>query len=173
MDIFEFAMKMEADGKAYYEKQAASSPVQELKDILLQLAEEEGRHYETFRRMKEDPSDISGSSLLAGTETLKNVQNIFEQLSAASDRGPFDDEVIEAWKAARQIEVKSEQFYREKVGLESDEARKKVFLRIAQEENVHMQMIDGIITYLKHPQTFVDSAQFKNFRSLEGFGMDE
>jgi rubrerythrin len=173
MDIFEFAMKMEADGKVYYEKHAASTDIPELKEILLQLAEEEARHYETFRRMKEDPSDISGAKLLTGAETLKSVQNIFEQLSTATDRKPFGEDVISVWKTAHQTEVKSEQFYRDKAGLETDAARKKVLLRIAEEENVHMQMIDGIITYLKHPQTFIDSAHYKNFRSLEGFGMDE
>ena len=173
MDVFEFAMKMETDGKAYYEKHAASIGVPELRDVLLQLAEEEARHYEIFRRMKEDPADVSGVKFLAGTKTLNNVQNIFEQLSAAANRKPYGDDIISVWKTALQTEVKSEQFYREKAGMEENDARKRVFQRIAEEENMHMQMIDGIITYLKHPQTFIDSAQYKNFRSLEGFGMDD
>jgi hypothetical protein len=29
-------------------------------------------------------------------------------------------------------------------------------------------MIDGVLTYLKFPDAFAESAQFKNFQSLEG-----
>ena len=50
MEILDYAMKMELDGKAFYEKSAAQTSVPELKNILLQLAEEELKHFHFFRQ---------------------------------------------------------------------------------------------------------------------------
>jgi len=168
MDIIKFAMKMELDGKAYYEKHAARTRDAHLKEILLTLAEEEQRHFEVFRRLRENADDISGGDILNGSETLKQVQNIFEQLSQENDTTSFNDDVISVWTEALRTEEKSEAFYKEKAGEEPDEAKKDLLLKIAAEENNHIMMIDGILMYLKDPATFAESAQYRNFRSLEG-----
>jgi len=170
MDIIEFAMKMEQDGKAYYENLAAGTTDSELKKVLEQLAEEEGRHYEYFRRLKSDPDDLSGGKALMGSETLARVKNIFEDLARHTSVQPFGQDVIEAWTKALRTEEQSEAFYREKAGQEPDEAKKALLLKIAGEEKNHIHMIDGILMYLRDPQTFSESAQYKNFRSLEGWG---
>ncbi|MBN2226862.1 MAG: ferritin family protein [candidate division Zixibacteria bacterium] len=168
MDIIEFAMKMETDGKAFYEKQATLTSDPELKKILLELAEEEGRHYEYFRRLKDNPNDLSGGEALAGSETLANVRNIFEVLAQKTDQKPFGNDVVSAWREARTTEEKSEAFYKEKAGQESNPNKKKLLLRIAKEENNHKQMIDGVLMFLRQPADFAQSAQFRNFQSLEG-----
>ncbi len=168
MDIIEFAMKMETDGKAFYEKQAEQTSDAELKKILLELAEEEGRHYEYFRRLKDDPDDLSGGEALTGSQTLVNVKNLFEVLAQKTDQKPFGDDVVSAWREARTTEEKSEAFYKEKAELEPDPKKKKLLLKIAKEENNHMQMIDGVLMFLRQPSDFAQSAQFKNFLSLEG-----
>jgi len=169
MDIIEFAMKMETDGKAFYEKQAGLTSDPELKKILIQLAEEEGRHYEFFRRLKDNPNDISGGEALMGSQTLADVKNIFEELAQKTDQKPFGDDVISAWREALTTEEKSEAFYKEKAEVEPDPKKKDLLLQIAKEENNHMQMIDGVLMFLKQPSDFAESAQFKNFRSLEGW----
>ncbi len=168
MDIIKFAMKMELDGKAYYEKHAGRTKDPNLKEILLTLAEEEQRHFEVFRRLKEDANDISGGEILNGSETLKQVQNIFEQMSQDNDTIAFNDDIISVWTEALRTEEKSEAFYKEKAGEEPDAAKKDLLLKIAAEENNHIMMIDGILMYLKDPATFAESAQYRNFRSLEG-----
>jgi rubrerythrin len=173
MDIAEFAMKMELDGKAYYEKQAAATTQPELKSILLQLAEEESRHYEYFRRLKENSGDVSGGNELKGSETLNNVKNIFDSLAQKTDNKPFGEEVVSVWRKALEIEVESEKFYKARADAEPDKEKKKFLLKIAGEENNHIQMIDNVIMYLKHPQTFIDSARYRNFRSLEGWDSDK
>ena len=44
MNIFEYAMKMELDGKQYYEESAAKVGNPELKRILMELAGDEEKH---------------------------------------------------------------------------------------------------------------------------------
>ncbi|MDD4050455.1 MAG: ferritin family protein [candidate division Zixibacteria bacterium] len=167
MDIADFAMKMERDGKAYYEKQASLTADPELKKILLTLAEEEENHYRFFRTMKENPDDLVDAKL-TGPDTLKHVKNIFEEMARQSDKAAFGADAISAWKEARLIEEKSVAFYLKQAEVENDPTRKALLEQILEEERNHVLMIDGILIFLKQPAAFADSAQFKNFLSLEG-----
>ncbi len=167
-DIFKFAMKMEIDGKTYYEKHAAETNNAKLKEILTTLAEEETRHIEVFRRLSENVEDIGAVEILAGGETLKKVQNIFEELSASDEKEPFGEDAVSIWTEALRTEEKAEQFYRLKAEEDSNDGRKKVLNRIADEEKNHIMMIDGILMFLKDPATFSASSQYSNFKSLEG-----
>jgi len=168
MDIFEYAMKMEIDGKKYYEEHAAKTKSPELKEILLTLAEEETRHFNFFKKMKEGELEQAVNELKTKTSTIKTVNNIFVELSENNDKLTFDKDVVSVWTEALRIEEKSEQFYRDKAKEEKNARRKELLNAIADEEQKHIYMIDGILTYLKHPDTFAESSQFKNFQSLEG-----
>jgi hypothetical protein len=167
MDIADFAMKMELDGKAYYEKQAAQTTNPELRKMLLTLAEEEGYHYRFFKMMKENPANLA-SARLSGADTLGQVKNIFEDMARLTDQTPFGDDVLSAWAEARRVEEKSAAFYHDQATAETDPGRSALLEQIAEEERNHILMIDGIMIFLKQPTAFADSAQFKNFLSLEG-----
>jgi rubrerythrin len=169
MDIFDFAMKMEEDGRIFYEKQAAATSAPELKEILLTLAEEEKNHYQYFKRLKDNPAEISARPVPTGSKALARVKNIFEEMSQNRRSERFGADVVSVWTEALRIEETSERFYKEKAAEEKDKAKKELLLKIAGVENTHIQMIDGVLMYLKDPSTFADSAQFKNFRSLEGW----
>ncbi|MDF1544919.1 MAG: ferritin family protein [bacterium] len=168
MDIFEFAMKMEMDGKSFYEQQAATASSKELKEILLTLAEEEMKHFLFFKKLRDGETEDAAGELNGNTETLKKVQNIFVDMSNDKEKKTFGEDEIAAWTKALGIEEKAEKFYREKAEIEPDENKKRLLVLIAEEEQSHVHMIDGILTYLKFPEAFEDSAQFKNFQSLEG-----
>ncbi len=168
MDIIEFAMQMELDGKTFYEKQAASATDMELKKMLTMLAEEEDRHYNFFRRLKEGKTQLAVQEINRRSATLNQAKNIFEELSKRQGKKSFGDDVTSAWREALKIEERAEGFYREKAAAETDKDRKRLLHLIANEERNHVHMIDGILTYLKFPDVFADSAQFKHFMSLEG-----
>jgi len=167
MDILDFAMKMEQDGMAFYKEHADKSTDPDLKKIFTTLVEEEARHYQIFKKLKEDPSLISDVDVTA-PENLKTVQNIFEQMSHKTEPKTFGDDVVSVWTEALRIEEKARAFYRNKAETESDPERKKLLDTLAAEENRHVYMIDGVLMYLKDPQAFAQSAQFSNFMSLEG-----
>lgn len=167
MDIADFAMKMERDGKAYYEKQFSLTTDPELKKILLTLAEEEENHYRFFKTMKENP-DALVAAKLTGVHTINQVKNIFEDMARQNDKAPFGADAVSAWKEARLIEEKSVAFYLKQAAIENDPARKALLEQIVEEERNHVLMIDGVLMFLKQPAAFADSAQFKNFLSLEG-----
>ena len=167
MDIYEFAMKMELDGQGFYEKQAATTKDKQLKEILLSLAEEEKNHYQIFKRLR-DNQVTSIRELATGNDTLNKVKNIFVEMSQTPGGTSFGEDAVAAWTEALHIEEKSVAFYTEKAQAETDTEKKNILEKIAEEERTHIHMIDGVLTFLKFPDAFAESAQFKNFQSLEG-----
>jgi rubrerythrin len=168
MDIIEFALEMELDGKAFYQRSAAATSDPELKEMLTMLAEEEDRHYRFFKRLKDGETELAAKELNTRVTTLHQAKNIFEDLSQREIAKPFGEDVVSAWKEALRIEEKAEKFYREKANAERNADRRRLLNLIADEELNHVHMIDGILTYLKYPDTFADSTQFKSFMSWEG-----
>jgi rubrerythrin len=167
-DIIKFAMKMEIDGKAFYEKEAAATDNAQLKQVLTTLAEEEDRHFRFFKQMMDNPTSIPSLDAFSSPGTVKDVQNIFQTMAAEDKDKQFGDDVITVWTEALRIEEKAVAFYTEKADAESDTDRKNLLAAIAEEEQRHVHMIDSVLMYLKQPQAFAQSAQYKNFMSLEG-----
>jgi rubrerythrin len=168
MDIFDFAMQMERDGQAFYNKYAATTTEPALREIFKTLAEEEARHLSIFKSMKDGNSDLAAREIGGRGNTLETVKNIFVEMSERREKKAFGADITAVWVEALRIEEKSEKFYRERASAETDERKKEWLNALADEEKSHIYMIDGVLTFLKHPTTFAESAQFRNFQSWEG-----
>ncbi len=80
MNIFEFAMKMELDGKQYYEESATKIDSPELKRILLELAGDEEKHYTIFRALRDGvPVQYETAKK---TKIFSEIKNVFENLKS-------------------------------------------------------------------------------------------
>lgn len=167
MNIIEFAMKMERDGQAFYEKAAAAAPQPELKEIFLYLAREEERHFAFFKNMHE--GDTKAAIKVLGSNTLAKTKNVFVHLIEENGGDvTFGADVRKAWTEALKIEEKAVKLYSEEAKKEKDPERKELLERIAEEERSHVYLIDNMLSFMSDPQTFADSQNFKNFKSWEG-----
>jgi len=162
MNIYEFAMKMEKDGQAFYEKMAAQAENQVLKQILTNLAQDEVKHYNLFKKFRD--GDISGISEkdLTFTTVVKNAKNVFEQLNASKIPAKFSADIVASWKEAQVIEKKSEDFYREKAAEEKNDKVKKTIVKIADEEHKHWVLIENVLHFLERPKQWVENAEWNN-----------
>ena len=134
MNVFEFAMKMEKDGQTYYEEHAAKETSSALKKIWQQLAKDETKHYEIFRRMKDGEIGEAAKMAKVTTQILTDVKTIFEELAAKKQEFKFSRGVFEAWEKAQDVEIETEDFYRQKEQDEKDPEVKKAFGLLADEE---------------------------------------
>lgn len=166
MDIVKFAMQMELDGQKFYEKAAAEAPNEELKQILLSLAEEEQRHFKVFAKIREATAEEAAEALQGGT--IIQTKNLFVQLIERGATDKFGDDVRSAWTEALRIEEKSVKLYVEEAGKESDASRKSLLERIADEERNHVYLIENVLTFMADPETFRQSRNFADFKSWEG-----
>ena len=99
MNVYDFAMKMELDGKAYYEKLAAATKVTGLRNIFLGLAEDEQKHYEIFQALKNQQTPALGEST-----ALENARNVFERLIAEKAVSGSVRDDLEGYQYAMKLE---------------------------------------------------------------------
>ncbi len=155
MNVYEYAMKVEKDGEAYYRELASKSPNNGLKRIFTMLADEEVKHYNVFKNMmKKNDIDINKLDIITDTKT------IFETLSNEKNNINFSEEQIEFYKEAIKKEENSHQFYLDKSNEVETENEKAIFIKIAEEEIKHRKVLEEIVEFIQEPDNWVASAEF-------------
>lgn len=155
MNVYEYAMKVEKEGEAYYREMAAAADNPGLKRIFTMLADEEVKHYNVFRNMmKKEEQDLEKLDLITDTKT------IFQTLEDEKNNVNFDESQIQFYKDAIAREEQSHDFYAEKAETLESEKEKKIFLHIAEEETKHKQILEEIVVFLEEPADWVASAEF-------------
>lgn len=155
MNVYEYAMKVEKEGEAYYREMAAAATNSGLKRIFTMLADEEVKHYNVFKNMmKKEDMNLEELDLITDTKT------IFQTLNEEKNNVTFDAEQIKFYKDAIAREESSHDFYAEKAAELDNEKQKKIFLHVAKEEIIHKQILEEIVAFLEEPADWVASAEF-------------
>lgn len=160
MEIFEYAMKMEEDGRAFYLEHAEKTQNTGLKSILVELAEDELKHYNMYKAMRDSRSVEFKED--EQTTVLSSVMNVFESMRAEGKDMQLQSDDLKVWEEAREIEAKSEAFYREKAGEIDNAGQKSILIRIADEEHKHWIAIENVIGFLERPQQWLEDAEWSN-----------
>ena len=69
-EVFEMAMDIERNGEAYYRKAAELASDPEVRKVFEYLAEDENKHWETFRQMRESLSGETTTPTVIDSEGL-------------------------------------------------------------------------------------------------------
>lgn len=161
MNIFEFAMKMELDGKAYYEKLAEGTSESGLKAIFTKLAADEQKHYDTIVTLKTD-----ATCSMPDTIILNEAKNLFENLLKNKDITDSLKKSLDGYQHARKIEADSVRFYEDLAQKETNPELGQIFTRIAGEEKVHYNILDNLYDFVLEPQYFLAWREFSNIKEL-------
>jgi rubrerythrin len=161
MNILDFAMKMELDGKAYYENLAAETTVTGLKSIFTSLAADEQKHYETIQGIK------AGTHLkMADSAVLDKAKNMFEELAADKNIVGSLKKSLDGYQLARKLEADSVRLYEDMAKKEDKPDTEQLLLRIANEEKKHFNIMDNLYDYVLAPQNFLAWGEFSNLKEL-------
>ncbi len=155
MDIFQFAMQMEKDGEKYYRKLGLKAEPDEIKYILNWLADEEVKHYQTFKAMS-----LNEAVALPSVDFLKNVKNIFQQMGESQTEWEPNPSLIKSYQKAQDLEEKSRDFYIEKANEVTVPGQKQLFLQIAEEEKKHYFILENIIEFMRRPERWLENAEW-------------
>jgi rubrerythrin len=139
MDIYEFAMKMEADGEKFYRSLMKRTDDQLLKAVLNLLAREEMNHYKSIAAMKNSETNAAETTLIDDT------QNVFEKMAADDTEFNVNTDDIGLYKEAIAAEEKSRDFYLEKADEMIMAEHKEMLLRFAEEEERHRNWLVQIL----------------------------
>jgi rubrerythrin len=161
MNIFDFALKMEADGKEYYEKLAKETSIPEFKSIFTLLAVAEQVHHEAIQAMKN-----CADAVQADSKVLSQAKNIFEKLlkmNETHDTLQFDRDGYLHAVRAEEVSIK---FYEEAAKNENNENARNLLLMLARDEKEHLSIVENIYEFVEKPRTFLAWGEFSNLKEL-------
>ena len=154
MDIFDYALQMEKDGETFYRDITKKTGNKGLQTILTMLADEEVKHYQAIESMKQNKYQMTE------TNVLDDARNIFIKMKDQDETFEPDQEQTEFYARAQEIEKKSQQFYQEKARQTDKDDQKKLFERLAKEEEKHYFLLDNIIAFVSRPKQWLENAEW-------------
>ncbi len=161
MTIFEFAMKMELDGEKYYRELAEKNSSPRIRRIFRILAEDEVKHYRILKEIAK-----SAKFSMEPSRALSEARNIFQDLRENADPQPPDQSQIGLYEKAREIEKKSEDFYRARAEETTEPELKDLLLHLAEEEKKHGLIIGRIIDFVSRPDSWIEQGDFYHLDDL-------
>jgi len=160
MNIYDFAINFEIESRKLYEKFAEESANENLRGVFQGLAEEEKRHENILRQLKENKKiDEVDSDILSTAK--KAFELISKDLTDTKDN-VLPQQQVDVYKKAKEIEVDSYKFYTDKAEEAETPEVEKVFTRLAKEEKKHERIIDNIIEMVNRPNTWLEDAEWNH-----------
>lgn len=160
MDIFEFALKMEADGEKYYRDLAGKVRLADLKVVLEGLADDEKRHYEIIQSIQKQDLFSARANPALGKE-----QNVFTAKGSVDKKlfiEKLKDEQIDAYRAAVVKENESVALYKKLKENAGTQEEKSICERLIHEEEKHAEVLEEIIDMLNHVHDWAEAAEFNH-----------
>lgn len=160
MNVLDFALKMESDGKAYYERLASETDSKELKNLFTMLADAEQTHYDALQARKADKAYAKVDSGL-----LEQAKNIFQRLLETKSDGSLRVDT-DGYRHAIKAEEQSINFYRDSAEKEKSPEVRRLLQALAEEENIHLNIVENIYEFVESPKFFLAWREFSNLKEL-------
>ncbi|OGU07204.1 MAG: ferritin [Geobacteraceae bacterium GWC2_58_44] len=161
MNVFDFAMKIELQGKAYYENLAASAKLAGLRTIFTELAADEQKHYDVLRGLKEGKTWE-----MADSRVLEHTRSVFTDLLRDRDVEVGLQEALDAYKLALKVEADSVRLYEDMAKKEENPETVQLYLTIANEEKKHYNIIENICDFVMRPKYYLKWREYSDLDDL-------
>jgi len=153
MEVLQLAVRMEIEGKEFYQKASQKSTIRLTEDLFQHLANEEDNHckkfeqiYDTLKRAQEWP-DIEPPSGKG-----KRLKSLFAEASEAlDDKTKVTESELEAIKIAMNMEIKSHDLYQSRSKESTHAMEKRFYAALAGEERGHQLALSDAYEYLSDP----------------------
>lgn len=162
MDLFEFALEKEQYAENYYRDLAQKTDDVGLRTILVMMAEDEVKHYETITQMRDK---TVAEHEHYESPVIKNAKEIFQKMKDGKQKFDLNVSHVELYRKAQEFEKKSQVFYAEKADEVSDDLQRDFLLKLSKEEEKHYVLLENIIQLLQRPKTWLANAEFNNLEA--------
>jgi len=147
MDIYDYAMKMELDGKEFYEKLAGECNSEGLCKIFTELAADEQKHFDIFRQLK----GLETVGSMINSTALDDAKHVFAEMQADLVTRKQIKTNLDGYRYAMKAEKESADLYLEAAEKETNAQVKDLLLKIAVEEQKHLNILENIYEFVNTP----------------------
>lgn len=154
MDIFEFAINTERDGRQYYLDLVSKTSHSGLQRILTMLADDEQKHERVIAQSREGNCDMTE------TTVLEIAKNVFQQAREFGETVDLSGDEAALYRHAMELEQKSVSFYLDRAEQEEQPQQKRLFETLAEEEKKHYRLLEGLVDFVSQPDVWLENAEF-------------
>lgn len=149
--LIELAIQMEKDGINFYENLAVKVPYESARKMIASFADDERRHLKILNDIFSGITSMDIERYLAENSPKEKVKTVFDEIQGNIDAVTLQDE-LSALKIAMDMEEKSYRLYDEAFSVETDEALKKLWKRLADEERRHYDIFWNTYDFISNPE---------------------
>jgi rubrerythrin len=157
MNVLDFAMKMELQGKAFYVTQAETATVPGLKTILLGLAADEQKHFDVLKGLNE-----GRERPMANSRMLEQARTVFTEMLRRKDLLEELHEDVDAYKIGMKLEADSVRLYEDLASQAETPETAQLFLKLAGEEKKHFNILENICDFITRPKYYLQWEEYTN-----------
>ncbi|HZV81471.1 MAG TPA: ferritin family protein [Geobacteraceae bacterium] len=161
MNVFDFAMKMEADGKALYEKLAEETGVSELKTIFTLLASAEDEHCKAIGAMKKKTPAGNAESKVLG-----HARSVFQGLLDRKSALDLLKEDRDGYSHAIKFAIAGIKLYETMATKETNPATANILKKLADDERKHLEILENIYDFVEAPKDYLAWGEFSNLKEF-------
>lgn len=154
MDIFDFAIQMEQDGRQYYLDLAGQTAHQGLQTILTTLADDEQKHARMIDQSRTGYCGVSETTVLA------TARNVFQQAREFGEAVDLSGNEAAMYRHAMELEQKSISFYLDRADQQDQPELKQLLKGLADEERKHYRLLEGLVDFVTQPDRWLEDAEF-------------
>ena len=157
MQVLDYAMQMELDGEKYYRELATTCMDAGIRGILERMAADEVKHYSTLMQIKaEGPASMNADTVRS------QAKNLFAEVMESGGTFDFNMSELSLYEKARDVEYKARDFYLEHAEEVAEEDAKELFLRLADEECLHADIMSSIVEFVQRaePGNWIEDAEW-------------
>jgi rubrerythrin len=161
MNVFEFALKMEEDGKKFYETLAAETSLPELKRIYSLLASAEEEHRKAIESIKNDTAPGNADSKI-----LEHVKNVFQGLLEKKNLLKVLERDNYGCRRAIRLAMAGINLYDKMAAKETSPTTAKILAMLAKEERRHLEIMENIYDFVEAPKDFLAWGESSNLKEF-------
>jgi len=154
------AIKLEIRGREFFNQAAAMTHNSLGKKMFLYLAEQEVHHLKAFGDLFSEVVHSDEWKKYVHDEEAVGKSAVIEELVARMRRAE-DKSEIEALRIGMELELKAIDFFRECANKGDDPTAKAIFIRIADEERFHYDLLQVQYDSVTGSGFWLDSAEFQ------------
>jgi rubrerythrin len=94
---------------------------------------------------------------------LANAKDVFEKMRRGAEKFDFHISEVDLYRKAVDIEAAAKKLYLQKAQEVEDPGQKEIFTKLAEEEDKHLRLVQGLCDFVSAPDTFLENAEFSHF----------
>jgi rubrerythrin len=159
------AIKLEIDGKAFFNHAAEVTESERGKKMFLWLANEEVKHLEVFGKLfsrilkSDDWKKYVSEAQLSRKGEAPLITKLKESMKKKERKGGKGE--VDAIRIGMELEQNAIQFFQEAAGETDDTNAAKIFSEIAEEEKFHFDMLQAQYDSVSGSGFWLGSAEFR------------